>query len=117
MPKFTPEELTQTVEEIFMAAKSPREEAQWVAQSLVRANLLGLDSHGLIRVPAYIKQVQKGESVEKEHTNDEAIARGIALDHLTELPDYYSRLSKMEEQGKRSLGEEAAVKAATFQGR
>jgi len=63
VPKFTPEELTKTVEKIFAAAKSPREEAQWVAYSLVRANLLGLDSHGVIRVPAYIKQVHKGEIV------------------------------------------------------
>ena len=63
MPKFTPEKLTRTVEKVFTAARSPREEAEWVAYSLVRANLLGLDSHGVIRVPAYIRQVHKGEIV------------------------------------------------------
>ncbi len=63
MPRFTPETLTGLVAGIFSAARSPREEAEWVAQSLVRANLLGLDSHGVIRVPQYIKQVKKGEIV------------------------------------------------------
>jgi hypothetical protein len=35
--------------------------------------------------------------VEMEHTNDKNIAKEIALDHLFELPDYYSRLKKIEE--------------------
>ena len=36
-------------------------------------------------------------------TNNEmalTIATRIALDHLAELPDYYTRLKKMEEEGK-----------------
>jgi uncharacterized DUF497 family protein len=37
-----------------------------------------------------------GMKVEKEHTTDAAEAREIALDHLLELPDYYTRLKKME---------------------
>jgi len=31
-----------------------------------------------------------------EHTTDRAVAREVAMDHLTEIPDYYSRLDKME---------------------
>jgi hypothetical protein len=42
------------------------------------------------------KQLSKGIKVEKEHTSDERIAREIALDHLSELPDYYDRLQKAE---------------------
>lgn len=41
-------------------------------------------------------QIQLGLKVEKEHTDDIAVAMQITLDHLTELPDYYSRLDKME---------------------
>tara|TARA_R110000765_G_scaffold232307_1_gene335676 strand:- start:614 stop:1534 length:921 start_codon:yes stop_codon:yes gene_type:complete len=41
-------------------------------------------------------QIQLGLKVEKEHTDDIALAMQITLDHLTELPDYYSRLDKME---------------------
>jgi hypothetical protein len=43
-------------------------------------------------------ELAKGVKVEKEHTKSELIARLIALDHLNELPDYYSRLEKMENE-------------------
>lgn len=38
----------------------------------------------------------KGTAVEMEHTNDPAIAREIAMDHLAEDPDYYEYLEAME---------------------
>ncbi len=41
-------------------------------------------------------QLTKGIKVEHEHTNSKAIAREIALDHLSEFPDYYDRLEKAE---------------------
>lgn len=50
------------------------------------------------------KQISKGIEVEMEHTNDPRVALEIAMDHLTELPDYYTRLDKMEKQGKDELG-------------
>jgi uncharacterized oxidoreductase len=63
VPTFTPEELTHTIRAVLTAARSPREEADWVAQTLVHSNLMGLDSHGAIRVPEYVRRVQKGEIV------------------------------------------------------
>ena len=42
-------------------------------------------------------QLEKGIDVEMEHTDDPEIAKEIALDHLTELPDYYDRLETIEE--------------------
>jgi len=42
------------------------------------------------------EQLQNGISIEMEHTNDEAIAKEIAKDHLTEDPEYYIKLAKME---------------------
>jgi starvation-inducible DNA-binding protein len=41
-------------------------------------------------------QLKKGIAVEKEHTSDEAVAREIALDHLGERLDYYTRLKMAE---------------------
>ncbi len=41
-------------------------------------------------------ELSMGIDVEKEHTSDESVAKEIALDHLKELPDYYTRLKKME---------------------
>ena len=43
-------------------------------------------------------QLALGIQVEMEHTGDPREAREIALDHLMELPDYYSRLTRMERQ-------------------
>lgn len=44
------------------------------------------------------KELLAGIKVEMEHTNDPKIAERIALDHLEEIPDYYTRLLKMEKQ-------------------
>jgi len=41
-------------------------------------------------------QLQKGIKAEMEHTKDKEKATEIAMDHLTEFPDYYDRLGKME---------------------
>lgn len=43
-------------------------------------------------------ELSMGIDVEKEHTSDESVAKEIALDHLKELPDYYTRLKKMERE-------------------
>jgi hypothetical protein len=51
------------------------------------------------------EQLSMGISVEKEHTDNELIARKIALDHLVEIPDYYTRLSEMESAAKGGKGE------------
>lgn len=43
-------------------------------------------------------ELEMGEEVELEHTNDRNIAREIALDHLTEDDHYYSHLKEMEKK-------------------
>lgn len=40
--------------------------------------------------------LQKGLQVELEHTKDHALAQEIAMDHLTEDPDYYNKLDELE---------------------
>lgn len=47
--------------------------------------------------PAIITaQLEMGVEVEHEHTKDDALALSIALDHIRERPDYYTRLKQME---------------------
>jgi len=41
-------------------------------------------------------QLQKGIEIEFEHTKNRFIAREIAMDHLFECPDYYTRLRRLE---------------------
>jgi hypothetical protein len=38
------------------------------------------------------KELNKGIEVEKEHTSSEEEARKIAMDHLVEDPEYYTKL-------------------------
>ena len=47
------------------------------------------------------KQLDIGEPIEHEHTKDQDLARDIALQHLDEIPDYYTRLKKMEADAKK----------------
>lgn len=43
-------------------------------------------------------QVKLGVDIEQEHTSDPEKAKVIALDHLVEFPDYYTRLVAMEKE-------------------
>lgn len=40
--------------------------------------------------------LKRGIKIELEHTNDESIALEIAMDHLTEDPEYYQKLETIE---------------------
>ena len=68
------------------------------------------DSLGVDWTKFDVEQFRMGLDVELEHgsrelstnvTNDDEITTGkIALAHLNEFPDYYTRLQKMESQAK-----------------
>ena len=47
------------------------------------------------------RQLDMGEPIEHEHTKDHKLAMEIALQHLDEIPDYYTRLKKMEASAKK----------------
>jgi LDH2 family malate/lactate/ureidoglycolate dehydrogenase len=53
-------ELIRRVRDVFCAADCPEDVSQRVAESLVEANLTGHDSHGVIRVPYYVRSVREG---------------------------------------------------------
>jgi hypothetical protein len=46
-------------------------------------------------------QLEMGVPIEHEHTRDKDLATDIALQHLDEIPDYYTRLKKMEADAKK----------------
>ena len=47
------------------------------------------------------KQLDMGAPIEHEHTKNQKLAIEIALQHLDEIPDYYTRLKKMEASAKK----------------
>jgi uncharacterized oxidoreductase len=53
-------ELRRVVDSLFAAAGCHRAESERVARYLVEANLVGHDSHGVIRVPSYIAWLRSG---------------------------------------------------------
>ena len=65
------------------------------------------------------KQLEMGIEIEKEHSKHlnqnfdslEDMATAIAKDHLEEIPDYYTRLQKMEEEAKKSQNPEKKLEA------
>lgn len=55
------DEIKQKVSAIYLAAGATEREASIVASLLVESNLLGHDSHGIIRVPQYVKGLKDGK--------------------------------------------------------
>jgi hypothetical protein len=62
------------------------------------------------------KQLDMGEPIEHEHTKDHELAMDIALQHLDEIPDYYTRLKKMESDAKKHHKQFKDVKEETKSG-
>ncbi|HZZ29386.1 MAG TPA: Ldh family oxidoreductase [Pirellulales bacterium] len=61
MPNIPAEKLNLFAVALLEAGGVPREEAQGVGSSLVNANLMGHDSHGVMRIPYYLDGVTKGD--------------------------------------------------------
>jgi hydroxycarboxylate dehydrogenase B len=61
VPTFPVETLLPFAQSIFEASGVPADEAAIVAGSLVDANLCGHDSHGLIRIPQYVRAISEGQ--------------------------------------------------------
>ena len=57
--------------------------------------------HG-VSLESIEKQLKMGIKVEGEHTSDKTAAKITALQHLDEVPDYYSKLKKVEKKSTKS---------------
>ena len=60
MPTIDATRLESTATNIFVRLGAPARDAAWIARLLVRANLRGHDSHGVIRIPQYADAVKAG---------------------------------------------------------
>jgi len=60
MPTIDAARLETTATRIFERLGAPAADAAWIARLLVRANLRGHDSHGVIRIPQYAQAVKTG---------------------------------------------------------
>ena len=60
MQRHSADFLTTLTQNIFAACGVPLVEASIVAEQLVASNLMGLDSHGIVRVPQYVGWMRQG---------------------------------------------------------
>ena len=63
MPVFSHEYLHKVAFHVYRAKGSSEEEASTVADHIVKANLVGHDSHGVINIPVYADRIDKGHIV------------------------------------------------------
>ena len=63
MPIFPAEHLEELSARIFQRCGTPEAEAQVVAELLVKADLMGLPSHGVLRIPQYVADTRSGAIV------------------------------------------------------
>ena len=60
MPNFTAEELTEICLNVFQKLNIPTAEAEVVTKSMVDANRVGHDSHGVIHLAKYVRELEAG---------------------------------------------------------
>ena len=60
MPNFTAEELTEICLNVFQKLNIPAAEAEVVTKSMVDANRVGHDSHGVIHLAKYVRELEAG---------------------------------------------------------
>ena len=61
--KINYKDLEKYSEEILLKGGFDAEESAFMAKELVMANLVGYDSHGVIRIPQYLDQMKMGKIV------------------------------------------------------
>lgn len=61
MPQIAPQVLERLTADLFRAAGMRPEHAQAVARTLIEANLVGHDSHGVLQAPRYCREIREGK--------------------------------------------------------
>jgi LDH2 family malate/lactate/ureidoglycolate dehydrogenase len=74
-------ELTRFVVDVFAGAGMSRDHAAAVADALVWANLRGVESHGVVRIPRYLEMIEQGlMNVDPKPTCREPSASSIVIE-------------------------------------
>lgn len=71
-------ELIEVAEHLFVAGGLREEDARIIANDLVAANLRGLDSHGVSRIPMYLERIRRGVVKAQPDIKVERITSAVA---------------------------------------
>lgn len=104
--KIIAEKLKKIVYNILVSAGVSAEEADIVSSNLVESNLVGHDSHGVIRLPKYIKAIRKGNinthakiRIVKQNPGNLVIDGDWGFGHVVARKTMEMAIKKAEEQG------------------
>ena len=97
MPTLPVDLLHQTATAAFLNASVPPEDTRLIVDLLIKANLAGHDSHGVVRIPSYIAGIERGH-----------IQPGTAIDVLDETP------TSVRLQGNANFGQVVLTRAAEW---
>jgi len=89
-------QLRQSVERKFEEYRNAIRDAQQVDIKTFKEKLSGGKADGKPITNYDLKQLIEGIKWEREHTQDKMLALELAMDHLEIIPDYYTRLARME---------------------
>jgi LDH2 family malate/lactate/ureidoglycolate dehydrogenase len=76
---FNPEHLTAFTAELFLKAGLAEADAAIVAEGLVKADLRGVGSHGVSRIPMYLERLRRGVVNPKPRITVTSVAGAVAL--------------------------------------
>ena len=95
MPYFKASELATITADILRAVGATPEEARIVTDALIESNLEGHDSHGVVRLPEYVKWVEKKHIVNGARLEVEKVEGGG-------IPGLLVQIGAMETQPEKS---------------
>lgn len=79
MPVFKADDLQDFTAELFVTSGAPVAEGRTVAEALVRADMMGLPSHGVLRIIQYIQDIRRGSIVPGAELLIEDLSPAVAL--------------------------------------
>jgi len=89
-------QLRQSVERKFEEYRTAIKDAHQIDIKNFKEKLSGGKADGKPITNYEIGQLLAGIKWEKGHTNDKMLALELAMDHLESIPDYYTRLERMD---------------------
>jgi hypothetical protein len=89
-------ELRQSVERKFDEYRTAIRDAYKVDVKNFKDRIPGGNADGKKITNYELKQLLDGIKSERDHTKDNMLALELAMDHLEVIPDYYTRLARLE---------------------
>jgi hypothetical protein len=89
-------QIRQSVELKFEEYRNAIKDAYQVDIKNFKDNIPGGHADGKPVINYDLKQLLTGINFERDHTKDNMLALELAMDHLERIPDYYTRLERMD---------------------